>query len=116
MRNSTKKSARSQGRKPAVAIPPIPELDEHADVIRAPGRRSFDDVIEIGRRLVLCRELLKAQRVWLAWIKLEFGWSRAHADNLTAVHVNRNKLLNFSSLPSSALYLLAKASPKLIGK
>ena len=58
-------------------MPPRTELDEHVDEIRALGRRSFDDVVEIGRRLVRCRELLKTQRGWLAWIKTKFGWSRA---------------------------------------
>ena len=40
-------------------VPSIPELDEHAAEIIALGRRSFADVVEIGRRLVRCRELLK---------------------------------------------------------
>jgi hypothetical protein len=45
-----------------------------------------------------------------------FRWSRAHADNLIGLYLNRGKLLKFSSLPISALYLLTKASPKLIQK
>jgi hypothetical protein len=71
MSKRMKKRVRAQ----AVAIPAIPELDEHADVILELGRRSFADVVEIGRRLVRCRKLLKAQRIWLAWIKMRFGWS-----------------------------------------
>jgi len=115
-RKRTKKPARSQGRKSAVVIPPLPELSEQADAIRALGRRSFDDLVEIGERVTRCRELLKERRVWLAWIKLEFGWSRGHAENLIALHAKRRKLQKFSTLPVSALYLLAKASDKLTKK
>jgi hypothetical protein len=97
-------------------MPPRTELDEHVDEIRALGRRSFEDVVEIGRRLVRCRELLKTQRGWLAWIKTKFGWSRATADNMIAVYVHRNELLKFSTLrlPISALYLLAKQEPEVL--
>ena len=95
-------------------MPPRTELDEHVDEILALGRRSFEDIVEIGRRLVRCRELLKTQRGWLAWIKTKFGWSRAHADNLIGVYLHRDKLLKFSTLlPISALYLLAKQEPEV---
>ena len=67
-------------------ISSIPELDPpcRREILEF-GRRSLADIIEIGRRLVRCRELLKPQGCWLAWIKTKFGWSRAHADNLIAV-------------------------------
>ena len=73
-------------------------------------------MVEIGRRLVRCRELLKTQRGWLAWIKTKFGWSRATADNMIAVYVHRDELLKFSTLrlPISALYLLAKQEPEVL--
>ena len=71
-------------------ISSIPELDHHAAEILEFGRRSLADIIEIGRRLVRCRELLKPQGCWLAWIKTKFGWSRAHADNLIAVFEARD--------------------------
>ena len=95
-------------------ISSIPELDHHAAEILEFGRRSLADIIEIGRRLVRCRELLKPQGCWLAWIKTKFGWSRAHADNLIAVFEARDRLLKFSSLPISALYLLAKRDPEFL--
>lgn len=110
--------ARKQARRRSkpVVIPAHPELTAHADAIRTLGRRAFDDVIEIGRRLVECRKLLKAQRVWLAWLRAEFGWSRAHADRAIAAYRNRTKLHKLSTLGVglSALYLLTKASPEVV--
>jgi len=112
MRKPTKKRARAQGRKPAVVIPAIPELDEHANAIRAIGHRTFEGAIEMGRRLDRCRDLLKVQRVWLKWLKDEFGWSRRHADHLIDLFRNRDKVAKFASLgiSVSALYLLSRAS------
>jgi len=110
------KRGRGQGRKGvAVIIPSSRELDEYAEKIRALGRRSFDNIVEIGRCLVHCRKQFKAQRVWLAWVKAEFGFSRQHADNLINCYKHRGKLLKFSTLgaPISALYLLARASPQV---
>ena len=96
-------------------VPSIPELDEYAAEIIALGRRSFADVVEIGRRLVRCRELLKTQRCWLAWIKTKFGWSRTHADNLIGLFEARDKLQKFGTLlPVSTLYSLAKQDPEVI--
>jgi Protein of unknown function (DUF3102) len=96
-------------------VPSSPELDEHAAEIIALGRRSFADIVEIGRRLVRCRELLKTQRCWLAWIKTKFGWSRTHADNLIGLYEARDKLQKFGTLlPVSTLYSLAKQDPEVI--
>jgi hypothetical protein len=105
-----------KGRKSDVAIPANAELDEHADVIRRIGRQSFQGAVEIGRRLVLCRKLLKAQRVWLAWIKKKFGWSRKHADNLIGLYVNRGKVAKFATfgVPLSALYLLSQQHARIV--
>jgi len=66
------------------------ELDEHADAIRRIDCQSFEGAveIEIGRRLVLCRKLFKVRRAWSAWIKIEFGWSRKHADNIIGLYLN----------------------------
>lgn len=96
-------------------VPSNPELDAHAAEIIKLGRRSFADVVEIGRRLVLCRKLLKTQRSWLAWIRTEFGWSRTHADNLIALYQARDKLQKFCTLlPVSTMYTLAKQDPEVI--
>jgi hypothetical protein len=86
-------------------------LAEHAAVIRALGKRVVGDVIEIGRRLADCKERLKEERRWLAWLKDEFGWHRQTAENLINVF-ECSKVRNFSTLdvPVSALYLLAAPS------
>jgi hypothetical protein len=105
-----------KGRKPDVVIPALPELAEHANAIRRIGKQTFEGAVEIGRRLVRCRELLKAQRVWLAWLRLEFGWSRKHADNLIHLHSGRDKVAKFATLgvPLSALYLLSQQPAKIV--
>jgi hypothetical protein len=95
-----------------VAIPPNPELDEHADVIRDLGRRSLDNMLEIGRRLKRCREILKTQRAYMAWIRAEFGWSHQHCDRAITLFENRgkfNKMLKMG-VSISGLALLTKAS------
>jgi hypothetical protein len=96
-------------------IPSNPQLDAHAAEIIKLGRRGFADVVEIGRRLVLCRKLLKTQRCWLAWLRTKFGWSRTHADNLIGLYLNRAKLQKFCTLlPVSTLYTLAKQDPEVL--
>jgi Protein of unknown function (DUF3102) len=112
------RARRRAGKRSADIIPPNPILQRHADEIRALGRQSWDNVVEIGRRLVECRKILKDRRKWLAWIGAEFSWSRAHADRCIAAYQNRTKLLKLSTLgtPISALYMLAKASDAAIAK
>src|SRR5215831_13644780 len=110
------KKKRAQTRKRGVEIPPSPELAEHADRIRALGRQTFDGVIEIGERLVRCRELLKTQGAWLAWLEAEFGWSRRTADRFIDLFRAKDKVGNLRTLGIgiSGLYLLAKASPEVV--
>jgi Protein of unknown function (DUF3102) len=88
----------------------MPELSQHAKVIRALGKRAFDDIVEIGRRLIECERLCKAEGNWLQWIKDEFGWSRQTADNFIEIAKASDRVPNFGSLnvPISALYLLAQ--------
>ena len=105
-----------KGRKSDVVIPAHPELAAHADAIRRIGRQSYEGAVEIGRRLVRCRELLKAQREWLAWLEAEFRWSRKHADNLIQLYLGRDKVAKFATLgvPLSALYLLSQQPAKVV--
>ena len=83
-------------------------LIERASVIRALGKRAVNNVIEIGRRLIECERLCKAEGRWLQWIKDEFGWTRQTADNLINVAKASGKVPNFGTLnvPVSGLYLL----------
>jgi Protein of unknown function (DUF3102) len=89
----------------------LPSLAEHAAAIRALGRQTLQNVIEIGRRLSECRAVLRKDGEWHAWLKSEFDWSDQHARRLIHLYEQApklNKLLsgNFD-LPISALYLLA---------
>jgi hypothetical protein len=52
-----------------------PILDEHAAEICRLGRRAVEDVIEIGRRLTVCKEIVD-HGGWLSWLNLEFGAAR----------------------------------------
>ena len=90
-------------------------LAEHADTIRAIGKRVVSDVNEIGRRLKECKKLL-GHGNWLPWLKREFGWTNKTAENFIRVHdlAQKAKIENFSnlSLPVSGLYLLAAPSSR----
>jgi hypothetical protein len=97
-------------------------LAEHAAEIRALGKRAVRDVIEIGRLLNLCRDELKEEGRWLAWLKNEFDWSRRTAENYINVYVAfglkdaiTGEVANFATfdVPISALYLIsAPSTPK----
>jgi hypothetical protein len=91
----------------AVAV----QLAEHADAIRALGKRVVADVTEIGGRLT------KAKRIaghgnWLSYLDREFGWTDKTALNFMRVYELSLKSENFSNLdlPISGLYLLAAPS------
>jgi hypothetical protein len=87
-----------------------PVLAEHADAIKALGKRIIADLIEIGRRLCECKAIL-GHGNWLPWLEREFGWSDDTALNFMRAH-ELAKFRNFTdlSLPPSALYLLARPS------
>ena len=87
-------------------------LTEHAVVIRRLGRRIVADVIEIGRRLVDCRDNHLEHGEWLPWLKREFDWSRQTADRFIHMFQASGKLPNLSNLNVllSGLYLLAAPS------
>lgn len=85
------------------------ELARYAREIRTFGKQA---IIEIGKRLIECERLCKAEGRWLQWLKTEFGWSRITADNFINVALAAARVKNFDSLnvPVSALYLLAAPS------
>jgi hypothetical protein len=86
-------------------------LADHADAIRALGKRVIADVIEIGRRLTEAKKLA-GHGNWLPWLEREFGWKEQAARNFMQVHEMVGKNPNFGdlSLPVSGLYLLAQPS------
>jgi len=94
------------------AVPTNTVLAEHADAIRLLGKQTVENIIEIGRRLVDCRDNHLVHGQWLPWLNREFGWSRQTADNFIHVYEARHKLPNFSNLklPISSIYLLAAPS------
>ena len=91
---------------------PVDVLAENAASIRELSKRLIADVIEIGRRLSECKQLL-GHGNWLPWIKREFRWSERTARNFTAAfEFARSKSANVAELEIeiSSLYLLAAPS------
>jgi phage N-6-adenine-methyltransferase len=87
-------------------------LIEHAEAIRALGKRTIADIIEIGRRLAACKEIV-GHGNWLPWIEREFGWTEMTATRFMNVHdmSKSNKLLDLDlNIGVSSLYLLAAPS------
>jgi hypothetical protein len=111
-----KKRARAQGRKHDVVVPARRDLDDHVAAIRMLGRRTLADLIAIGGHLAACREILKDERTWLAWLNEQFRWSRRTASRFIALYEAQDKLgkLPTLGLPVSALYELAKAPAAVI--
>jgi hypothetical protein len=91
---------------------PANVLAEHADAIRRLGKQTVENIVEIGRRLVECRDRHLDHGQWLPWLEREFQWSRQTADNFIHVYEARAKLPKFGNLilPVSGLYLLAAPS------
>ena len=88
-------------------------LSEHANKIRRLGKRAVENVIEIGRRLAECKQLL-GHGNWSAWLARQFGWSERQAERFMRVCELAGKSDNLSDLeiPLSALYLLAAPSTR----
>ena len=103
--NQTRARAQQDGEDVALA--------EHAAMIRRLGKRVVEDIIEIGRRLHLAKELV-GHGNWGAWLEHEFGWSDATALNFMhvwqlSVDFKSQKFRDLKIAPS-ALYLLANRS------
>ena len=96
-----------------------PALKEHADAIRTLGKQTLANVIEIGRRLTECKEIVGGHGKWYAWLNTEFKWGETTAQKymrIAKVFGNPNPqgpvdldLLNLN-LPIDTLYLLAAPS------
>src|SRR5262245_53657874 len=95
------------GRKPLTDF----VLTEHADAIRALGKQTVANIIEIGRRLTEVKQLV-GHGNWLPWLEREFGWTDKTAENFINIYKLGGKFENFSNLdlPLSGLYLLAAPS------
>jgi hypothetical protein len=83
-------------------------LAQHANAIRALGKRAVADIIEIGRRLTEAKAIA-GHGNWLSWLEREFGWTDKTAERFMQVHSKSDKLSNLE-VPISGLYLLAAPS------
>jgi hypothetical protein len=86
-------------------------LDQHAAEIRRLHKRAASDIVEIGRRLAICKERA-GHGEWLPWLDREFGWKEQSARNFMQVYELSLKSPNFGDLGIgvSSLYLLAAPS------
>lgn len=93
-------------------IPMISPLAEKANRIRALGKQTVANVIEIGKLLTECRDSPHMKHgEWLPWLHHEFGWKQRTAYNFINIYemTTKSKVANFANLnlDISALYLLA---------
>ena len=95
-----------------IDAPTLTFLTERAQRIRDLGNRVIGDVVEIGRLLVECRDRLKEERNWRAWLEAGLGWSPQTAGRFIQLHELSLKRSNLEhlELPISGLYLLAAPS------
>jgi hypothetical protein len=82
-------------------------LAQHADAIRALGKRVIGDIIEIGQRLTDAKQIA-GHGNWLPWLEREFGWTEMTATRFINVYEmsKSNNLLDLD-VPVSGLYMLA---------
>jgi hypothetical protein len=89
-----------------------PVLAEHVAAIRQLGKQTIANVIEVGRRLTKCKDIV-GHRNFGCWLDREFGWSERTAQNFMRVfELSNSESENFAdfNLPVSAIYLLAAPS------
>jgi hypothetical protein len=88
-----------------------PALAEHASAIRALGKQTVENVIEIGDHLTKAKKIA-GHGNWLPWLEREFGWDERTAQRFMSVQELASKSDNLSdlNLPLSALYMLAAPS------
>ena len=77
--------------------------------IRALMKRTAQDIIEIGQKLILVKEKLAHGR-FLDWIAAEFEWSYPTAARFMQVANSFNKTYQIDKFAASALYVLAAPS------
>jgi Protein of unknown function (DUF3102) len=98
-----------------------PQLAEYVAEIRALhkeirglDKRLVADIIEIGRRLSACRDILKERfghGLWGDWATATFGWSDQTVRNYVRLYeMSRTKNFLDLDLPVSVLHLLAAPS------
>jgi gas vesicle protein len=85
-------------------------VQQHTDEIKKLMRRTSEDIINIGQRLIEVKQCLK-HGSFTAWLKSEFNWSLSSATKFMQV-AQQFKLVNFTdlNLTASVLYLIAAPS------
>jgi hypothetical protein len=90
-----------------------PTLKVHVQANRMLKERVANGIVEIGRRLTECREIV-GHGSWAAWLKTHFDWSDRTALNFMRVFemINSETIsdLDQINLPTTALYVLAAPS------
>jgi hypothetical protein len=89
----------------------VAALATHATEIRALGKRAFDDIVEIGRRLIEAKKIC-GHGNWLPWLEREFGWKEQSARNFmnVAEMAGKSPTVGDLSIDCRGLYLLAAPS------
>jgi len=93
-----------------MTVPTDSTLAEHAAAIRALGKQTVANIIEIGERLAKCKKIV-GHGGWLAWIDREFGWSEQSARNFMHVYEMSFKSPTVVDLNLDMRSLYALAAP-----
>ena len=83
-------------------------VQQRTDEIRALMRRTAEDIIAIGRKLIEVKARL-GHGQFLAWLEAEFGWHRGTANRFMQVAdaFSAVEMSQIATFAASALYLLA---------
>jgi hypothetical protein len=95
-----------------VQQPHAKALAQHADSIRRLHRQTLGNLVEIGRLLITCKNLV-GHGNWLPWLRREFARSERTARNYIAVHEYfGTKSANIAdlSIDLTSLYLIIAPS------
>jgi hypothetical protein len=88
---------------------PDQRLSQHAEAIRAYGKRTIESMIAIGRHLTEARKLCGYGK-WQKWLKREFDWGESTALRYMQGYELAAKNPKLTDLKMSSVYLLAQPS------
>jgi Protein of unknown function (DUF3102) len=97
----------------AVEAQDADRLQENANAIRELGKKTIEQVIEIGRRLTEVKDDLLEHGEFGPWLGREFGWTERTAQNFMRVYKlsqSNPKRISDLNLPLAGIYLLARPS------
>ena len=86
-------------------------LCSEATAIKAAVKRTHDNLVEIGNRLIHAKEIA-GHGHFLAWVDAEFGMSDSHARRFmnVAEAFGKSDIMSDLSLPQTAIFMLAAPS------